>query len=112
MWGKEIQIRGYRLALNNSNELLTEVIHQIDQSDIEIQKEKFVNNMNFKIMKLLESSTKDLYTLTDINPQSWLTDLSNDSKDPIEDAFAHLRSLLTFQTAMKKSALSLNTDFK
>ena len=70
----------------------------------------FINNMNLKIMKLLESSTKDLHTLTDINPQSCLTDYTNDTKDPIEDAFAHLRSLLTFQTALKKSALNLSTN--
>jgi len=52
-------------------------------------------------MKLLESSTKELQTLTDINPQSSLSELETDTKDPIEDAFTHLRSLLTFQTALK-----------
>ena len=100
---KEIQIRGYRLALNNSNELLYEVINQIESSISEntIPLSKFINSMNLKIMKLLENSTKELQTLTDINPQSWLNDLNNDTKDPIEDAFAHLRSLLTFQTTLK-----------
>lgn len=30
--GKEIQIRGYRLALNNANELLFEMINQIEHT--------------------------------------------------------------------------------
>jgi hypothetical protein len=102
---KEIQTRGYRLALSNSNELLYEVIHQIKASvsSNSIQVQNFINSMNIKIMKLLEQSTKELQTLTDINPQYCLLEISNDSKDPIEDAFAHLRSLLTFQTALKRS---------
>lgn len=104
--GKEIQTRGYRLALNNANELLYEVIHQIEGSiaTSAIPLKGFINVMNLKIMKLLENSTKELQTLTDINPQSCLTELENDNKDPIEDAFNHLRSLLTFQTALKRSA--------
>ena len=104
--GKEIQTRGYRLALNNSNELLYEVIHQIEGSipNTAMPLQKFINSMNVKIMKLLENSTKELQTLTDINPQSCLTEFENENKDPIEDAFAHLRSLLTFQTALKRSA--------
>lgn len=67
--------------------------------------------MNVKIMKLLENSIKEVQTLTDINPQSCLTEIENKSKDPIEDAFSYLRSLLTFQTALKKSAAqSFNTE--
>lgn len=57
--------------------------------------------MNMKIIHLLEHSTRELQTLTDINPQSCLHELGNESKDPIEDAFIHLRSLLTFQTTLK-----------
>lgn len=83
--------------------MLYEVINQIEGSISvnSIPLTKFINSMNLKIMKLLENSTKELQTLTDINPQSWLNDLNNDNKDPIEDAFAHLRSLLTFQTTLK-----------
>jgi hypothetical protein len=104
--GKEIQTRGYRLALSNANELLYEVINQIEGSiaTSSIPLKSFINTMNFKIMKLLENSTKELQTLTDVNPQSCLTEMENDNKDPIEDAFNHLRSLLTFQTALKRSA--------
>lgn len=104
--GKEIQIRGYRLALNNANELLYEVIDKIERSITQgsIPLKEFINSMNMKIMKLLENSTKELHTLTDINPQSSLNELESDPKDPIEDAFNHLRSLLTFQTALKKAS--------
>jgi len=103
---KEIQTRGYRLALNNSNELLYEVIHQIENSvsTNSIPVHSFINSMNMKIMKLLENSTKELQNLTDINPQSCLNEILNENKDPIEDAFSHLRSLLKFQTALKRSA--------
>jgi len=69
---KEIQTRGYRLALNNANQLLYEVIGQIDKfiDYASIPLKDFINSMNLKIMKLLENSTKELQTLTDINPQS------------------------------------------
>eukprot|EP00344_Euplotes_crassus_P009870 CAMPEP_0197002488 /NCGR_PEP_ID=MMETSP1380-20130617/6982_1 /TAXON_ID=5936 /ORGANISM="Euplotes crassus, Strain CT5" /LENGTH=237 /DNA_ID=CAMNT_0042420639 /DNA_START=33 /DNA_END=747 /DNA_ORIENTATION=+ len=59
-------------------------------------------------MKLLENSTKELHTLTDINPQSSYIESEKNPKDPIEDAFNHLRSLLTFQTSLKKSSRHLS----
>ncbi|CAI2363339.1 unnamed protein product [Moneuplotes crassus] len=103
--GKQIQIRGYKLALNNTNELLNEVIYQIEKCESfeNIPIKGFIDSINIKIMKLLESSTKELHTLTDIDPKKSLSECDLNPKDPIEDAFNHLRSLLTFQTALKRS---------